>query len=221
MWAIIKAELKYYRLTLAITFILILNFFLTSLLLDSGDVFGFMVYTIVLMMVAMIVIGTQEDREKRDRMTTLLPVSIKQVAFGRILFILLFQGSLFALWLIVYLARHLFEDAGAIWSVFSMTAYILSLFLFFIIYHDLKFFENITYRIIFFITLFLLLIFFYIPQLNIGLVTAIQTSSPNMIGILVKILYSEVGRTFWSNLIMAGLIYTSYDIFIERKSYLA
>lgn len=221
MWAIIITEMKYNRLTLVVTYILIFNLFLAAFLFESGDVFGFMVYTIILMLVAMMIIGTQEDREKRDRMTTLLPIPMKHIAFGRILFIMLFQGSIFSLWIFIYLFRHLIGDSGAMWSILSMNAYILSLLLFFIIYHDLKFFENIAHRIFFFIILFLLMLFFYIPQLNIGLVTSIQTPSKSMIRTLVKILYSEVGRTCWSNIFTAGLLYISYFIFIKRKSYLA
>jgi hypothetical protein len=156
--------------------------------------------------------GSQSDKEKRDRLHSLLPVSIKQLALIRLVFVIVFQLGFVVILVSHFLKTYFGKDNSVFWSILVANGFILSFINIFIIYAELGFFNTKKYRLVF-----------------IGIISFI------LVGFSFA-LYQGLFRTFFImgsnfgkspidalvfNLVCFGMFYLSYVSFVRRKSYLA
>jgi len=169
----------------------------------------------------MAAMGSESDKEKRDRLYALLPRTLKQHSIVRLLFILLFQLTIFCLWLAVYFLINFGEDPSAIWTMISFNTFVIITIGLFVIYGDLGHFFTQKYRGIFFLLLISALLFAYIQQSDINLVRLIEIRHATyMVSLYKNLLSSPIGAAL-SSMLCLGVLSLSCLIFTRRKSYLA
>ncbi len=122
MWRLLQAEFEYHKTRLWFAVLAAIAFLLANLMRDWGGVYGLQGVTMIIFYAAMIIIGTYDDREKRDRQQALLPVPLTPFSLSRLVFIVCLQGAFFVLWLVVFLLRHVPHDMKAWWSMLSLQA---------------------------------------------------------------------------------------------------
>src|SRR5262245_51309610 len=212
MWRLLQAEFDYHKTRLRFALLAALIFFLASLLGDWGGVYGLQGVTMIIFYVIMIIIGTYDDGEKRDRLQALLPVPLPEFSVSRLLFILFLQCAFFSLWLVVFLARHVPDDTKAWWSMLSLQATMLTIVNLFIIYHDLGYYETKRYRLRFFATLLVIVAVLFFLQGTL-LVEDVLSFGPTK--------SKSPWHALVSNIVALGSFWTCHRIFIMRKSFLS
>lgn len=120
MWRLLKAEFDYHRTRLRFAVLAAVIFLVAALISDRGGVYFLQSVTMIIFFVAVIIIGSCDERGKRDRLRALLPVPLPKSGAARLLFIVLLQSAFFALWLLVFLVRHVPHDTKALWSMLSL-----------------------------------------------------------------------------------------------------
>jgi len=221
MWQILKAEISYDRFGLGIAFTIILLFFFATLYFSVEGVYTFMPNSVIAFAIAMAAMGSESDKEKRDRLYALLPRTLKQHSIVRLLFMLLFQLTIFCLWLAVYFLINFGEDPSAIWTMISFNAFVIITITLFAIYGDLGHFLTQKYRGIFFLVLIGVLLFAYIQQSDLNLIRLIEIRHATYMVSLYKNLLSSPFGAALSSILCLGVLSLSCLIFTQRKSYLA
>ena len=95
--------------------------------------------------------GSESDKEKRDRLLTSLPIPLKHYSVVRLLFVIFYQVGMFLILLIFYLLKVTPENSPVFWDIVTMNCYALIFISFFILYSDLKFYRSKHYRYIYLI----------------------------------------------------------------------
>ncbi len=221
MWKILKAEISYNRFGLGIAFTIILLFFFATLYFSVEGVYTFMPNSVIAFAIAMAAMGSESDKEKRDRLYALLPQTLNQHSIVRLLFMLLFQLTIFCLWLAVYFLINFAEDPSAIWTMISFNAFVIITITLFAIYGDLGHFLTQKYRGIFFLVLIGVLLFAYIQQSDLNLIRLIEIRHATYMVSLYKNLLSSPFGAALSSILCLGVLSLSCLIFTQRKSYLA
>lgn len=221
MWKILKAEISYNRFGLGIAFTIILLFFFATLYFSVEGVYTFMPNSAIAFAIAMAAMGSESDKEKRDRLYALLPRTLKQHSIVRLLFMLLFQLTIFCLWLAVYFLINFGEDPSAIWTMISFNAFVIITITLFAIYGDLGHFRTQKYRGIFFLVLIGVLLFAYIQQSDLNLIRLIEIRHATYMVSLYKNLLSSPFGAALSSILCLGVLSLSCWIFTRRKLYLA
>ena len=221
MWQILKAEISYNRFGLGIAFTIILLFFFATLYFSVEGVYTFMPNSVIAFAIAMAAMGSESDKEKRDRLYALLPQTLNQHSIVRLLFMLLFQLTIFCLWLAVYFLINFAEDPSAIWTMISFNAFVIITITLFAIYGDLGHFLTQKYRGIFFLVLIGVLLFAYIQQSDLNLIRLIEIRHATYMVSLYKNLLSSPFGAALSSILCLGVLSLSCLIFTQRKSYLA
>jgi hypothetical protein len=221
MWKILKAEIGYNRLGLGIAFTIILLIFFSTLYFSVEGVYTFMPNSAIAFAIAVAAMGSESDKEKRDRLYVLLPQTIKQHSIVRLLFMIVFQLTVFCLWLAVYFLINFFGDPSAIWTMISFNAFVIIMITLFAIYGDLGHFYTQKYRGIFFLTLITVLLLAYIQEPDFNLVRLIEIRHATyMVSLYKNLLSSPIGASL-SSMLFLGVLSLSCLIFTRRKSYLA
>ena len=221
MWQILRAEIEYNKTGLIITYLIISLFFFGILYLWGEGVYTFMPNSAIAFAIAMAAMGSESDKEKRDRLYALLPQTLKQHSIVRLLFMLLFQLTIFCLWLAVYFLINFAEDPSAIWTMISFNAFVIITITLFAIYGDLGHFLTQKYRGIFFLVLIGVLLLAYIQQPDLNLIRLIEIRHATyMVSLYKNLLSSPLGAALSSTLCL-GVLSLSCLIFTQRKSYLA
>jgi hypothetical protein len=212
MLQIIRAEFEYRKAVFICTFVLIFALFLTIAFMGFGGVYALTTSTMIAYWVLLAVVGSGSDRERHDRLYVLLPIPLRQISIGRLLFWMIVQFGWFALWLLMYFLQHFGQDSWTIWSLLSMNALVFIVICPFFIYHDLGFWSRKGYRLIFWGALLLIL----------GAIA---------VGVLFTDLEYEltfgpgVRKSPWNAAVLmmlgAALTVMSHSVFLKRRSYVA
>ena len=132
MIKLLKEDYTYHRITLFVVFAIGILMILLDIVLGSADIDMMMGTTTIAFFITMLIMGITEDGEKRERLQKLLPISLKQFGFVRLLFILVFQAGIAFLWIIHMLFRYSDDSGRLLLNIFSNTGYNLSFLSFFI-----------------------------------------------------------------------------------------
>ncbi len=84
MWKILKAELAYHKFGFLLAYML-------ALIIQIGEFYTQIASSMIIFFIAIGIMGSASDKEKRDRFHSLLPIPIKQLAFIRMVFVVVFQ----------------------------------------------------------------------------------------------------------------------------------
>lgn len=212
MWQLLKAEIVYYKLSLFIVYSLCLLILLANMNFGIDGFYKLMGTSIIIAFISIGIMGAESDKEKRERFQASLPISIQQLSFVRLLFIVILQGGFFILWCIRYLIALNKIGMTDIYSMFCMNAFLFSVLNLFIIYSDLKFYNKFKYRAIFWciIVSSISILFYYLFN---GYVRSFFSIGPTF----EKTLWDAV----FTNFIAFLLFCVSHIVFVNRKSYLA
>ena len=212
---ILKAEFEYNKVGFLVSYVIVAVLFtLEALLGDRWDVYDIVDNSAVVYLISLGIIGSHSDKERRDRMHSLLPVSVRQVSIARLLFCLIYQATFFAVWFVVYLVTLADTNPDAIWSLITINGLALTALVLFVIFSDLKHFENLRYRVVFLVTLLAILALFLLTVVHDGLFTHVGFMR------YVEFGKSPLGALFFT-LLALGLFTASAMAFERRKSYVA
>ena len=205
MWKIFKAELSYNKFGFLIAYVL-------ALIFQIGEFYTQIASSMIIFFIAIGIMGSESDKEKRDRFHSLLPLPIKKLAFIRMVFVVTFQFGFLVILFIKFFNTQFGTNNSALWSILVANGFILSVINIFIIYTELGFFNTKKYRFIFLGIIALMLIALALA-LYLGFFRTVFVVGANFAKSPLNALVS--------NLICFGMFYLSYVLFIRRKSYLA
>jgi hypothetical protein len=205
MWRIFKAELAYNKFGFLIAYVL-------ALIFQIGEFYTQITSTMIIFFIAIGIMGSESDKEKRDRFHSLLPLPIKQLAFIRMVFVFAFQFGFLVILLIKFFNTQFGTNNSALWSILIANGFILSVINIFIIYTELGFFNKKKYRFIFLGIIALILI-----SLSLALYFGYLRSLFVMGSDFAK---SPIEALIF-NLVCIGMFCLSYVLFIRRTSFLA
>lgn len=221
MLKMIFAELKYNKIIFFISYGLMLYLFLETVY-EKSNGYGFMKSSSILFFITVGICCASAAGEKRHRLDALLPLSVKDTEKMGWLFLVLIKASIFILWLILYFAQLIRQDPGIIWTMISFSMlHLIVIGLISIggdlILHDIRY-PNIIF------TLFLAgSIFLYIVTMNNienDVFSEIDIPVPWFVEAYIKFIKWPSGALFMT--LLAGVvIYLSYTLSINRKSYLS
>lgn len=204
MWRILKADLSYNKFGFLIAYVL-------ALIIQVGELYTQIASSMIIFFIAIGMLGSQSDKEKRDRFHSLLPIPIKKLAFIRMVFVVVFQLGFLVILFSHFFSTYFGKDNSAFWSILVANGFILSVINIFIIYSELGFFNSKKYRFIFIGTIAFILI--GLAPLYLGFFRTVFVMGFNFAKLPIDALML--------NLVCCGMFYLSYVIFIRRKSYLA
>ncbi len=221
MWQILKAEIVYNKTGLIVTYLIISLFFLGTLYLSVEGIYTFMPNSAIAFAIAVAAMGSESDKEKRDRLYVLLPQPIKRQGVVRLLFMVFIQLTIFCLWLVIYFLINFSQEPSLIWTMFSFNAFVLIAITLFAIFHDLGYFHTRKYKGYYFLILIGVLFLAYVQRLDFNLVRLIEIRHATYVVSLYKNLLGSPVGAFLSTMLCLGVLSLSCLIFTRRKSYLA
>ncbi|UCE06943.1 MAG: hypothetical protein JSW07_02570 [bacterium] len=205
MWKILKAELSYKKSGFIIAYVL-------ALIVQIGEFYTQVTSSMLIFFIAIGIMGSQSDKEKRDRLHSMLPIPIKKLAFIRMVFVVVFQLGFLVILISHFFSAYFGKDNSAFWTILIANGFILSVINIFIIYTELGFFNTKKYRFIFLGIIGFILIAVALT-LYLGFFRSFFVMGSN---------FAKSPRdALIFNLICFGMFYLSYVLFIRRKSYLA
>lgn len=221
MWQILKAEISYNKLGIAITLAIILLMFFAALYFPIDSIYTFMPNSAIAFAIGVAAMGSGSDKEKRDRLFVLLPFTIRKLSIARWLFIIVLQLILFAISLLLYSLVSIPESSAAIWSMISFHGFVLTSITLFVIFHDLGFFHTGKYRGFFLWVLLGVLLLTYFVRPDFSYVKMIEIKEALYVMAMYKSLFTSSTGSAISMVICLGVLVLSCRIFQRRKSYLA
>ncbi len=212
MWQILKTELAYTKEGLLFTYAITLLFFIAAAYWESWDMFGFMANTTITYFIAIGIIGSEGDGEKRTRLLAGLPATPRQLAMVDLMYVALFQLGMALFWLGLLPFKPDEATPQTFWGMFSQNSLLLSGITIFIIHHHLGFFGMKKYK-----------------RLTYGILLALALV---VVGLVYFGYINAVARFLWrhyrsasgalvSTLLWLSLSYLSVSLCVRRKSYLA
>ena len=205
MWRIFKAELAYNKFGFLIAYVL-------ALIFQIGEFYTQITSSMIIFFIAIGIMGSESDKEKRDRFHSLLPLPIKQLALIRMIFVLAFQVGFLVILLIKFFNTQFGTNNSVLWSILIANGFILSVINIFVIYTELGFFNTIKYRFILLGIIAIILIGLSLA-LYMGFLRTVFATGSNFA--------KSPFDALIINFICIGMFYFSYALFIRRKSYLA
>lgn len=212
MWQILKAEFKYTGAWLLIVSAIALAFFTLAAYWEGWSIFDYTRITATTYFVAIGVIGSEGDKEKRTRCYARLPITPRQMALSGFLYITVVQLGMFLLWLSLLIFKPESATAKTFWGLLAQNGFILSLITVFIIHHHLGFYGSKKYLYLHYgIWCALLLIFAALIYLGHG----------KSVARLFGGHYKTAEMALLSTFLWLGLSWLSFVLCERRKSYLA
>jgi len=205
MWQILKADLSYNKSGFIIAYAL-------ALIFQIGEFYTQITILMIIFFIAVGIMGSESDKEKRDRFHSLLPLPIKKLAFIRMVFVVAFQLGFLAILLVKFFNTQFGTNNSAFWSILIANGFILSVINIFIIYTELGFFNTKKYRFILLGIIAIVLIAITLAAYQ-GLFRTFFVTGSNFAKSPLDALII--------NLISIAMFYFSFALFIRRKSYLA
>ncbi len=217
MWKILDAEIRYH-LTAILTAYLIGVLLVISMVFsikmtgeDSTTAWALMSTTMTLYIYLLIHIGAHQDQEKRNRLHTLLPISIKQLGVERWAPLIFLQLGFAALSLFGVMLANKFK-LESLFALLSSNAFLFLIVALVAIYQELGHFSTRAYRRLF---AGLLVLFFALIGLLIlsgQIITFIRN--------IFEPYTTPEGAAIYS-LLAIGLFISNLIIFARRRSYLS
>ena len=205
MWQILKADLSYNKFGFLIAYAL-------ALIIHFGGFYPQIASSTIIFFITIGIMGSASDKEKRNRLYSLLPIPIKQLAFVRLAFVIVFQLGFVVILVNHFLSTYFGKDNSAFWSILVANGFILSWINVFIIYSELGFFNKKKYRLTFLgiiaVVLILIALMLYLGYLRTFFVISTEIRKTPIDALIL-------------NVICFCMFYISYVLFIRRKSYLA
>ena len=221
MLKMIFAELKYNKIIFFISYGLMLYLFLETVY-EKSNGYGFMKSSSILFFITVGICCASAVGEKRHRLIALLPLSVKDTEKQGWLFLVLIKASIFILWLILYFTQLIRQDSGIIWTMISFSMLNLIVIGLIWIGGELKCYD-IRYPNTIFALFLVGSIFLYIVTMNniendVFSKTGIPV--PWFVEAYIKFIKWPSGAIFMT-LLAGAVIYLSYALSINRKSYLS
>ncbi len=165
MWKIFKGEVRYYTSGVFILYGSGLIFFVMAAVWNLIDMYVFSSTMIMVFWMVTALMGINEGQEKHIRIYSLLPVSVKNFAGARMLFLIFLQGVNFLLWLILLSITHMEDKGQVLRDILVMNAIVFIVVNIFIIYDDLKHSAHNQRRFIFVGGVIMVLIIFILLEI--------------------------------------------------------
>ena len=211
MWPILKADIEYSKLTLIVAYSIGLVIMIFDVVFHTFDIDILMGITTLTYFISMWIIGSTDNKEKRDRFQAGLPNPIHQQSVARLLFLILFQAGMFILWIALFLIKYTEDAHRIILNILSVNVFNIIVVTLFVIYFDLGYFRTKMYRIFFLVSTSLIFIFLIWLSLQ-GYVQYPLSFGPKIQNSLSEALIYHIA--------CIGLIYFDHTIFLKRRSYL-
>jgi hypothetical protein len=212
MWHILKTELDYTKEGLLFTYAITALFFSAAAYWESWNIFSFMANTMITYFIALAIIGSEGDGEKRTRLLAGLPIPPPRLAMADLLYVTLFQLGMVLFWIGLLLFKPEEATPQTFWGMFSLNSLVLSLINIFIIHTHLGFYGAKKYKYLSY-GIWLALVLPVVGLVYFGYITAVAR-------FLWRHFMSASGALS-STLLWLGLSYLSVISFVRRKSYLA
>ncbi len=211
MWHILKTELDYTKEGLMFAYAITLLFFIAAVYWESWGLFEYMTNTTITYFIAMAILGSEADGEKRTRFLAGLPTTPRQFAMADLVYVTLVQLGMVLLWIGLLLFKPEEATPRTFWGMLSQNGLVLSVITIFIIqthlgFYGAKKYKRITYGILLALVL-----------LAVGLV---YFGHINAVARFLWRHFMSVSGALVSTLLWLGLSYLSVIIFVRRKSYL-
>jgi len=214
MWKLLALELKYSKaaylfcwgaaLGIALVLYLAVNTF-SYIMVMGGSV-----PCIVLFLVWA---GAKEDEEKRIRLLTLFPVSVREIAVSQILSFFLFLAGMIIIWSVSSVLSPGVYVPGALLSIACFSGSIITWAFLIWIFSDMKQGFNMAAGIIFIVSAALLIAAIIMVGTRMGVKALYWFSlSPGR----EKTVYEALSMILLSCI----LVFIQYNVFIRRRSYL-
>lgn len=221
MLKMIFAELKYNKLIFFIAFGLMLYLFMKTVY-EKSNGYGFMISSSILFFVIVGICCGTAVGENRHRLIVLLPLSVKDTVKQNWLFLVLIKASIFILWLILYFTQLIRQDPGIIWTMISFSMLNLIVIGLIWIGGELKCYDIRYPNTIFFLFLVGSIFLYIVTVNNIENYVFSETDipAPWFFEAYIKFIKWPSGALFMT-LLAGAVIYLSYAVSINRKSYLS
>ena len=221
MLKMIFAELKYNKIIFFIAYGLILYLFMETVY-EKSNGYGFMKSSSILFFITVGICCGSAVGENRHRLIALLPLSVKDTEKMGWLFLVLIKASIFILWLILYFTQLIRQDPGIIWTMISFSMLNLIVIGLISIGGELKL-HDIRYPNTIFALFLVGSIFLYIVTVNNienYVFSKTDIPVPWFVEAYIKFIKWPSGALFMT-LLAGAVIYLSYALSINRKSYLS
>lgn len=204
MWRILKADLAYNKIIIFMAYGII--FFL-----KFGELYQQIFSSIIMAFIAIGIMGSKSDNERRERLQTLLPIPAKTISLARLLFVIIFQAGIFFLWITTSLIGPTGSAVLTINTMLSANALLLILINMLILYTDLGYYQKTIYKFMFWIAIFVTgPVIIWLIYNGHGMLFLHKNAS----------LSGIVGETIVYNLICLIFFVVNYKVFLGRISYL-
>ena len=211
MWALVKADFLYTRLGLGIIAFFVAFFFVQSATISGWHFATFVNNTAVSAMIGMGIMGASADKERRDRTMIALPITINRVGVARLIYVNIVFAALMVVWSIFLVVRPGGVDIQDVWIMFNAASVAMTLFLGFMIHHDLGFYETWRYRIMIYVGVAVFLATIAVLGIS-GYMDEVGKAYGNFFETFTGVLVHFVAA--------AATFYLSLRVFERRRSYL-
>lgn len=211
MWKILKGDFSYYKSGVLILCGTGLIFFIFTAVWNFVDVYIFTGTQVMVFWIVTAMMGTNEGKEKRIRMYSLLPVSVKDFARARMLFLLFLQAGIFFMWLVLLLIKRTWEFKPVFLEMLAMNAILFIVINIVVIYDDLKYSPRSQSRFFFLGGIALVFLFFIYFDISGIIPYPFKFHSSHPKSLMEVIIY---------NLLCIVLFWWDNKIFQGRKFYI-
>ena len=232
MWQILKTELQYAKVAMAVNYLLgvLLLIFAINWDMDGEIEFGeirlrffvpnfvelytLMANTMTLAIIVFVILGVQIGAEKRVRLYARLPMPIKAIGVARLLPALCFQAGIMLLWLILFWVEPPAETGKALFTMVGVAALFLGVLLIVLLWFDLGAFGTRKFQMV-------LLAGICLTALGYLWFIFHRFDEISEQQVVDRLLFyrSPAGAVFVSAAFI-GLLWLSVRVFAKRKSYL-
>ena len=211
MRKILKAEFSYNLTGILIGYSIVFLALFVGLNGGMDNIHGLIAVAFITFFISVGIMGSESDKEKRDRFLTLLPIQLKQYSIARLLFVIFYQLGMFSILLLFYLLKVIPENVSTFWDIVTMNSYTLIFISFFILYSDLKFYRSKYYCYIY-LSILLLIAALLIIGMVYRVIPPVLVFGEN----LPKTVFDAV----IFNVIFVIVYYVCFKVYNGRNSYL-
>lgn len=214
------SELEYFKYHILFIYGLIFSIFMGAIIIDGVGVRSFVLISSIIFFITTARYGSIGEKEKRERMHALLPISVKTIGKQRLLGIILFQTGISLAWFALLFAGNVHENPGIIWSMVSTFMFNLVIVCSFIIGDDLDSCGIKFHKPILVIINTCLIILYVFQNTQINSPVSIENNMLAMLKAYSEFFIKPVGALIMSFLVSI-FCYIDYKIYINRRSYLS
>jgi len=138
----LTTEIRYRLFPFVVATVLYLMFFFVAVALDKWDLNQFFTNSAIAFWVSTGIMRSKANKERRDRLYTLLPLPLTHLSRVRVLDVLLSKAYLLLYWIVFLLVRPAGFAIDKFWYMLSFSALAVSIVLGLKIHHDLGYFNH-------------------------------------------------------------------------------